>query len=481
MRMLGSVLIGWGLSIATAAAAEHVWVIGGGPDPHGSQAQIETNVNWVINVLRQSSTRQLHVYYTDGNGPGKDVKLWTKPKYTKETLHPLARVFDQDGPNGETYYDHKIPNVSGTTESGPLQQRLKQEFSALKPGDKALLVYNGHGLQDVHDAAGNTLRLWKDTSLSARELEQLLGNIDPRVPVRFVFTQCYSGGFARLIRPAAKDVKQLNGSNRCGFLAESEARESEGCSASINVGDYRDYTTFFFAALQGKTRSGERLSINPDIDQDGKVSPYEAHLYALGEAHNADLPRSTSEVYLERWQPWYLRWFDTGAEPENLYGRMAGTVARRYQLPESGRALARALGERRTSMTGRMASLEAEEGRLRDEVKEIQKSVKKDLNLRWPELRYPYTQNYAKLLQRDITKVQDFILAHPRYNDLATHQERILSIREEMFLMERDITQIDKIRRLRQLARLLNQFERHASKQARAEYDRLMVCEQLPL
>ena len=481
MRMLGSVLIGWALSIATAAAAEHVWVIGGGPDPHGSQAQIETNVNWVINVLRQSSTRQLHVYYTDGNGPGKDVKLWTKPKYTKETLHPLARVFDQDGPNGETYYDHKIPNVSGTTESGPLQQRLKQEFSALKPGDQALLVYNGHGLQDARDAAGNTLRLWKDTSLSARELEQLLGNIDPRVPVRFVFTQCYSGGFARLIRPAAKDVKQLNGSNRCGFLAESEARESEGCSASINVGDYRDYTTFFFAALQGKTRSGERLSINPDIDQDGKVSPYEAHLYALGEAHNADLPRSTSEVYLERWQPWYLRWFDTGAEPENLYGRMAGTVARRYQLPESGRALARALGERRTSMTGRMASLEAEEGRLRDEVKEIQKSVKKDLNLRWPELRYPYTQNYAKLLQRDITKVQDFILAHPRYNDLATHQERILSIREEMFLMERDITQIDKIRRLRQLARLLNQFERHASKQARAEYDRLMVCEQLPL
>lgn len=481
MRMFRNAIIGWILCIATAGAAEHVWVIGGGPDPHGSQAQIETNVNWVINVLRQSSTRRLHVYYTDGDGPGKDVKLWTKPKNTKETLQPLARVFDQDGPNGEIYYDHKIPSVSGTTESGPLQQRLKQEFAALKSGDKALLVYNGHGLQDTRDAAGNTLRLWKDTRLSARELEQLLGNIDPKVPVRFVFTQCYSGGFARLIRPGAKDVARLNEANRCGFLAESEDRESEGCSASINVGDYRDYTTFFFAALQGKTRNGERLSIDPDMDKDGKVTPYEAHLYALGHAHNADLPRSTSEVYLERWQPWYLRWLDTGAEPQNLYGHMASTVARRYQLPESGYGLVRALGERRMDMTGRMRMLEAEEKKLRDEAKEIQKIVKNDLDLRWPELRYPYTLNYALLLQRNLTKVQDFIIAHPRYSDLVKQQERILVIREEMFVMERDITQIDKIRRLRQLARLLNQFERHASKQERAEYDRLMACEQLPL
>ena len=74
-------------------------MIGGGPNPYASEAQIEKNVNWVIKVLQQSSTRQLHVYYTDGHGPGKDVKLWTKPKNTKEALQPLARVFDQERRN----------------------------------------------------------------------------------------------------------------------------------------------------------------------------------------------------------------------------------------------------------------------------------------------------------------------------------------------------------------------------------------------
>ena len=77
-----------------ALAADHVWIIGGGPLPGSSQAQIEHNVNWVIQVLNGSAgTRQLHLYYTDGQAPGKDVVLWQPPNESKNTLQPLARVF----------------------------------------------------------------------------------------------------------------------------------------------------------------------------------------------------------------------------------------------------------------------------------------------------------------------------------------------------------------------------------------------------
>src|SRR4030042_648641 len=56
------------LGVNPVQAADHVWIVGGGPNLGSSQAQIELNVNWVIQVLNSSpGARQLHIYYTDGN------------------------------------------------------------------------------------------------------------------------------------------------------------------------------------------------------------------------------------------------------------------------------------------------------------------------------------------------------------------------------------------------------------------------------
>lgn len=469
--------------VASAQALDHIWIIGGGPNPGHSQAQIEFNVNWVIQVLNNTAgARQLHVYYTDGSSSGRDVVLWQPPRESKDSLQPLARVFGEQGPNGERFYTSKIPHVQGGTEAGALKERLEKEFSELKPDDRALLIYNGHGLRDRDDPAGNTLRLWNDTRLSVREMDQIMSRIDSGVPVRFVFTQCYSGGFARLMRPQAQDTPALGAANRCGFFAESEDRESEGCSASINAGDYRDYSTYFFAALQGRTRTGEAIGINPDRNGDNIVSLYEAHLFALSQAHNADLPRSTGEVFLERWQPWYLRWVDTGAEPDNVYGKMAREVAKKNGLPESGPALIKELKTRRRAMGGKMLELEKEEENLSQETKTLQKEIKKEIGLRWPEALSPYTSGFVQFLKKDLDAVQDFILSHPRYPELVAKEDRQARLRyEEISNLDRDITQLDKILRLRKLARLQNQFERHATEQERAWYQRLQSCEGQPL
>lgn len=468
---------------SSAHALDHVWIVGGGPYPGHSQAQIEFNVNWVIQVLNAGAgARQLHVYYTDGSTTGRDVVLWQPPAESKASLQPLARVFGEQGPNGERFYSNRIPNVQAGTEADSLKARLEKDFSELKPGDRALLIYNGHGLQDEKDPAENTLRLWNDTKLSVREMDQVMSRVDPTVPVRFVFTQCYSGGFARLMHPQAKDTLALGEANRCGFFAESEDRPSEGCSASINVGDYRDYSTYFFAALHGRTRTGEAIGVNPDRNGDNIVSLYEAHLFALSQAHNADLPRSTSEVFLERWQPWYLRWIDTGAEPDNVYGRMAREVAQKNGLPESGPSLIRELRARRQALAGKMAGLEKEQESLGQEVKALQKEIRKDIGLRWPEALSPYTLNFVQFLRRDLDAAQDFIVSHPRYPELVTKQDRRATLEfEEISNLDRDITQLDKILRLRKLARLQSQFERHANEQERAWYQRLQSCEGQPL
>ena len=466
------------LGVNPVQAADHVWIVGGGPNLGSSQAQIELNVNWVIQVLNSSpGTRQLHIYYTDGNAPGKDVVLWQPPKESRNTLQPLARVLGNTNDNGESYHSHQIPHVIGGTEVSTLKPSLEKEFSALKPGDRSLLIYNGHGLPDSRDVAGNTLRLWNNTRLSVRELDQIMNRIDPGVPVRFIFTQCFSGGFERLVHPRARDTLELGEANRCGFFAESEDREAEGCSASIKIGDYRDYSTFFFAALQGRMRTGELIEVNPDRDGDGVVSLHEAHLFALAQGQNADLPRSTSEVFLERWQPWYLRWVDTGAVPDNVYGKIAREVARRNGLPESGQTLVHEMRGRRQALATAMDNVLNEQAGLDKEIGALRSAIRKDVAAHWPEALSPYTLNFANFLRKDLAAAQDFIVAHPRYAELVTKQNRHAALDEEVLHVDRDITQLDKILRLRTLARLQSQFERHATAREREWYGRLMSCE----
>lgn len=470
------------LVIAPTGAEDHVWMIGGGPTPDTSQAQIEFNVNFVLETLRaRHPPPQLHVYYTDGDGPGKDVKLWVKPTDSPALLHPLARVFDAHEANGYEYRQHRVIGVRGGTEAGVLSARLANEFSVLKAGDRAMIIYNGHGHRGKFDAAESTLRLWNDTHMSVRELGALLDRVPAEVPVRFVMTQCYSGGFARLMHPQARATLELVAGERCGFMAESETREAEGCSASIEIGDYRDYTTYFFAALRGRTRNGEPIRGNPDRDDDGTVTLYEAHLYVLAEAHNADLPRSTSEVFLERWQPWYLRWFDTGVEPDNIYAALAREVARKNSMPEAGLALARELRERKRDYLERIRVLNNDQEMLKREIETVQMDLRKELVQRWPGVKRPYTRNFAEFLRIDLAAAQDFLRAHPRYPELAAMQDRRMVIERELLHVDRDVTLRDKILRMRKLARLRAQFERHASDSDKAAYKRLVRCEQRPL
>ena len=187
-------------------------------------------------------------------------------------------------------------------------------------------------------------------------------------------------------------------------------------------------------------------------------------------------------MFLERWQPWYLRWIDTGAEPDNMYGRMAREVAQKNGLPESGPSLIRELRARRQALAGKMAGLEKEQESLGQEVKALQKEIRKDIGLRWPEALSPYTLNFVQFLRKDLDAAQDYIVSHPRYPELVTKQDRRATLEfEEMSNLDRDITQLDKILRLRTLARLQSQFERHATEQERGWYQRLQSCEGQPL
>ena len=484
MRAWALWLVGLLLISPAASAADYVWVIGGGPTPAESQAQIEANVNWVVRVLKAyPGKRRIRIFFAEGRKPGKDVVAWKPRGESKASMQPLARVFGEQMANDDHYYEQDVPGVIGSTTADHLEKRLAREFSRLKPGDRALIIYNGHGsINYPSDTARNALRLWDNSHISVRTMYRIMNNINPAVPVRFVFTQCFAGGFGRLVHPGASDTLRLTKADRCGFFAVAQDKESEGCSPSVNIGDYRDYTTYFFAALHGRTRTGKPLPVNPHLlHGDGRVSLYEAHLYALSEAHSTDMPRSTSEMFLERWQPWYVRWVDTGAEPDNVYSRLARRVAKENGLPPSGRALIRAIGVRRRVLEQRRRELRREKDNLRRRIQASQNQIREAIGMRWPGALAPYTLNFARFLKTDLNAAQEFILAQPGYGSLVAMENRVVAIDDQQLHVKRDITQLDKVLRLRRLARLRYDFHLDASARDRAAYHRLLSCEKLPL
>ena len=462
-----------------AAAIDRTILIGGGNSLANSQAQIELNVKWVRELLEGSPGREVEVFYSDGDDPGADVVVQHPLQDADSELHPLARVFGAQDVNGEERRNHRVGTVAGGTSAGTLVPALQRRFASLRAGDSLTMVYNGHGSVDRQDPTANALMLWGDTRLDVRGLHAMLAGVDPAVPARWVFTQCFSGAFHRLAyRDPGRGLELAEG-QRCGFTAESAWRMAEGCSASVAVGDYRDYTTFFFAALSGRTRQGEPLPAPADTDGDGRVSLREAHHYAVRHAYSTDLSRATSEDYLETWEPWFLRWqADARALPDNEFARIATAVAQREGIDPGG-----ATGIRQARLAARTSHerLLAERRELRAQAARHAGAVRDPLLRRWPALAHPHTGGYLDTLRREQDAIVAWIAGHEAYPALRRAQQQLASLETRLLNAARRLAQVDKVARLRRLARLRHAFDTHASPAERSQYERLVACESAPL
>jgi hypothetical protein len=463
-------------------ARSHFLLVGGGPKPSASQAQIEYNVTWVRESLRELAPGSpVTTWFANGSGPAStSVKQLSRIEAPDPALDALASVYGESTENRLRYRRHEVRDVRGATTRDSLLPALEQYLRTLGPGSQAMLVYNGHGSWSP-DRAENALRLWDETALSVRDFERLLSAVDSTVPVRFVLTQCYSGAFARAVHPEAEHSLELARGQRCGFFAESSERESEGCSASLALGDYRDYTTYFFAALSGKDRLGNPVTVAPDRDGDGLVSPFDAHLQTLAVAYNGDLPRSTSEEWLELWQPWTARWSATGTLPDNVYGRLAREIARDAGLPEDGAALGGMLLASYDSLVGANDAVLDELGSLEAQADETRRDMQERLERRWPELAHPYTASYRELISSESAAIEGMIRTDTAFAGLQRRQERLEVIEAELVDLDRRVSRLDRLRRTRMLARALHHLERAGGSSARSAYARLRVCEALPL
>jgi len=473
------------LAAGAAAAEDRIWLVGGGPHASGSQVSIELNTRWIAGWLRdQGLGPELRVRYNDGDAPGADVKLRapggnpgpSSPGHSEQgrDLAPLVHVFGAPATEGESYRNHRVRGVEGSTQVEALTRALEADFRGLEAGDNLWFIYQGHGLMEPEDHSRNTVRLWGDTELSVRRFEGLLDEVGPGVTTRFFFPQCYSGGFARLMYDDPAEPGALAG-GRCGFLAQAPDRQSEGCTPSIEAGEYRDYSTYFFAALTGERRTGEALEQDPDRDGDGRVSLREAHLYALATADSADLSRATSEVFLEDWEPWWWRWVGTAGVPENVYGDLAVEVATDRGLDPTDPMPAVHQGLDRTKVE--WERLRREQDAARERVRELQRAVRARAEERWPALASRYSTAALERLIDNPGPVLEWLRQDPDYPELVEAIERQRQLEAEELAVQRERAGYERVLRLRRLARLKARFERFAGEEARAAYRELVACE----
>ena len=325
------------LFAVVVSADQKIVQIGGGNRIDNSQGQIEDNVIWLNGILIRSSDDVTN-FFAAGDSDVNDVSLYSDENMDP-LLEPITRVFGDKDKARLQFKSNQVPELAGSTVKGEMIPSLERILGELDASTDLLLIYNGHGGRDWEDVRRNFLKTWRDGRISVAEMDRILDHAPQDSTVRFVFPQCYSGGFHYLIYDDPYS-ERIASQNRCGFFAESPFEESEGCSLDTNKEEYRDYSTYFFAPLNGSSRNGEALSVDPDWDGDGAITFRESHLYALMAGESQDLSRSTSEMYLETWEPWYLRW-SYEENRESHYWKIAEHVARVHGFSLDGWALAR--------------------------------------------------------------------------------------------------------------------------------------------
>lgn len=293
--LLGLVLAAWHPAAARNLALRAV-LIGGGPDPQHNQVAIERNVYYVSHLLPSDAPR--FVLFTNGDPESRTV-LYEEPAAERSRGERAFRLLFLRGQAARQGADRYRPPDLGRLDGPAKRSAIASVFERLRAGepDPLLLYFTGHG-SPARDKNldNNNFDLWGE-ELSVRDLAAHVANLPPDVPVTLVMVQCFSGAFGNLVfqggDPKAPPVER----QIAGFFAAPRERMAAGCTPEVNEAEYRDFTSYFFAALSGRDRVGRRVT-GPDYNHDGRVGMDEAFAYSVSHDVSIDVPVCTSDVFL---------------------------------------------------------------------------------------------------------------------------------------------------------------------------------------
>ncbi|QDV22707.1 hypothetical protein [Aureliella helgolandensis] len=307
-------------TICTSCWAEDVFVIlGGGPDPTSNQVSLERNVVFAKSTIaaHSAATSSVHLLFADGENSARDLQFHPEHSTELDAEKWMLRLFGSPVSQFE-YRNHQLGTAHQPATYSALKSLFGQLGRTLRAGDRLFVYVTAHGGPAVQEydyyddyyndlssaptpnARNTTIALWDEGAIDAEEFSQWLDRFDANVPIIMIMTQCYAGGFADTIFNGSDRKAGLNLRPRCGFFAQRHDRGAAGCTPEVNEADYEEYSTYFWAALNGLDRLGNPIE-SPDYNLDGKVQFAEAHAFVLLNSRTIDIPITTSEVLLRKY------------------------------------------------------------------------------------------------------------------------------------------------------------------------------------
>lgn len=279
-------------------AETHLLVMGGGSRPSSNQVSLEKNVNYFYRVIKRLGldTAQRDIMFACGDDPGQaDVQYIATASDDPQVMRLIDMLVGPGKGQSKQYRAHDIGGGEIASSKPHIVKWFDEHADQLGQDDKLLLYFTGHGGRgEKTNDQNTTLYLWPNHNIRMTDFTGELDKLDPQTPVVMVMVQCFSGGFANVIFNEGDPDKGLAEHNRCGFFAAVHSRPAAGCTAHVNEADYKEYSSYFWAALSGEDRLGVPVD-RPDYDGDGKTSYLEAHAFALIYSDSTDLSMTTTD------------------------------------------------------------------------------------------------------------------------------------------------------------------------------------------
>jgi hypothetical protein len=536
---------------STGRAEDYFLTIGGGYSPTGNQLSLERNVIFQQTVLAEQrpDKPRYDVYFADGSDGMRDLQC-RDPDFEKNcppARRMMAELFGDADSMDLFYRTNQVQGLAGPAEKSLIRRRMRDLSRELKPGDRLLVYVTGHGgpaddsdddedeedYDYEYDEDSQTWRardrqsngdedrnrydtsfyMWDNDSVSASEFAGWLDRLPHEVEVVLVMVQCFAGGFAHTIFQQADADLGLAPHARCGFFAQVHNRGAAGCTADANEADYEEYSSYFWSALAGKTRTGQAIE-SADYNADGRVSFAEAHAFAIIESDTIDVPVRTTGALLQRYsrQPRQRR-RRPNEDDENSFGRVLGSLSSQSpqarpqgliqasgpfaRLMESARPDQRAILERLPAKLGLgpNATVENARGKLREvrgdsnsagsrlrraqqtEERSLER-VQDELREIWPELNADLPPLAIELATNRADEFAAAVEALPSYKAFRRSKERVKQLSDARMKLSREEARLQRLLQTCESVALAANLPRLAPREIVERYQRLLAMEE---
>jgi hypothetical protein len=506
MAQRGLLALVFALICPPAGARDHFLTIGGGGSPQSNQVSLERNVLFYQRVLGERGVdAAFHdVYFACGNLEQRDVQIEDAAQGPPRVNLLLSQLFGRDEELYQTYRPHELKDLKGPADRKSITEWFNTTGRRLADGDRLFVYFTGHGSGGPSGGGGfrgrsssqpttaqsagarnTTMDLWQDGGMRVTEFTSLLDKLGPRVKVVLIMVQCHSGGFADVIFKGGAPGPVVAEQERCGFFATWHDRLAAGCTPDTVEENYREYSTYFLAALSGRTRTGERIE-RPDYDGDGQTSLAEAHAYTQITSETIDIPVCTSDVLLRQFSRMKDEKIKDLVTVGTAFERLCevATPDRRAVLEGLSKALdlkgadrgaaAKALAD---NLSRERREMERNKNRLNREREELRRQLRTAVQARWPEMSNAFHPVVVNAIAREADQIVKIIETHPVYGKWEKLGEDIADLEEKSFELERKWVKAQRFLFVAESVALAANLEKFAGKLVQERYARLRAAE----